>query len=347
MSNEDWYAPAKTILLTGAGFTKTFGGYLASEMWAEIFNQPEIQSEPKLRESLLFTDNLNYEAVYNQVLESTDYSPNQKRAITAAIRRAYEGMDKAIQGSIEDYRSACRYFIRLFADAENPKTRGYVFTLNQDLFLERFYSIPDDYRSVIRIPSLSHPLWFKFSAEPAVRFEGVQLPDAETVAHYKELLRTEGSGQFMYIKLHGSYGWLSKDGSEAMVIGEGKTGRIEKEPLLKWFLSIFEEVLHAGNRNLVVIGYGFGDHHINAILIDAIKDSGLRLHVVCPMEPEAFKAHVKELHGDKIKQYYYGHEIWNGLCGYYQNKVTDFYDGHSPSIWPARGEEFIQNLGLR
>jgi hypothetical protein len=30
------------VLLTGAGFTKTFGGYLASEMWATILNQPEV-----------------------------------------------------------------------------------------------------------------------------------------------------------------------------------------------------------------------------------------------------------------------------------------------------------------
>jgi len=28
-------------MLTGAGFTETFGGYLATEMWAAIFNQPE------------------------------------------------------------------------------------------------------------------------------------------------------------------------------------------------------------------------------------------------------------------------------------------------------------------
>jgi hypothetical protein len=29
---------SENILLTGAGFTKNFGGLLASEMWAEIFN---------------------------------------------------------------------------------------------------------------------------------------------------------------------------------------------------------------------------------------------------------------------------------------------------------------------
>ena len=36
------------VLLTGAGFTKTFGGYLASEMWATILNQPEVQRSPEL-----------------------------------------------------------------------------------------------------------------------------------------------------------------------------------------------------------------------------------------------------------------------------------------------------------
>jgi len=40
----------KTILLTGAGFTKNFGGFIASEMWAKIFNCRELQIEvsPKL-----------------------------------------------------------------------------------------------------------------------------------------------------------------------------------------------------------------------------------------------------------------------------------------------------------
>ena len=44
---------AKTILLTGAGFTKTFGGFLGSEMWAAIFNQPEVGEDNKLREYML------------------------------------------------------------------------------------------------------------------------------------------------------------------------------------------------------------------------------------------------------------------------------------------------------
>ena len=35
-SQERWFKAAKNVFLTGAGFTKKFGGYLASEMWALV-----------------------------------------------------------------------------------------------------------------------------------------------------------------------------------------------------------------------------------------------------------------------------------------------------------------------
>ena len=38
-----------SILMTGAGFTKNFGGFLANEMWAKIFNCHEVQEPvPKI-----------------------------------------------------------------------------------------------------------------------------------------------------------------------------------------------------------------------------------------------------------------------------------------------------------
>jgi hypothetical protein len=51
-----------------------------------------------------------------------------------------------------------------------------------------------------------------------------------------------------------------------MVIGYGKRGRTEKEPLLAWYLQLFKEVLNAGDVNLVTIGYGFGDDYINGLI---------------------------------------------------------------------------------
>jgi len=38
------------VLLTGAGFTKNFGGPLAREIWSLIFNNPRIQQTPSLRQ---------------------------------------------------------------------------------------------------------------------------------------------------------------------------------------------------------------------------------------------------------------------------------------------------------
>jgi hypothetical protein len=56
-----WFKPAKNVLLTGAGLTRNFGGYLAAEMWAVIFRQPEIRRYPNLRKRML--EGLDYEAL--------------------------------------------------------------------------------------------------------------------------------------------------------------------------------------------------------------------------------------------------------------------------------------------
>jgi hypothetical protein len=42
--------PAKNVLLTGAGFSKDFGGLLASEMWAALLNEVTQTSCPALHE---------------------------------------------------------------------------------------------------------------------------------------------------------------------------------------------------------------------------------------------------------------------------------------------------------
>lgn len=342
--NQPWYTVANAILLTGAGFTQIFGGYLGSEMWAAILNQPEVQRDLKLRECLLWEDTLSYEAVYDQVLESPDYLPDQKLALTTAVRRAYQEMDEILCNQKRHEVAACRFFTARFADLDHLQTRGFVFTLNQDLFNERFYSEIGDSRSAMRLPGLQNPEWFRFSVEAAETFQ-IQLPGIADVSKFQRRFWDKGTGKLMYVKLHGSYGWLSQDGTDAMVIGHGKKGRIEQEPLLSWHLSLFKEVLYAGDRKLVVIGYGFGDNHINEIIAAAIKDKGLQLHVICPMEPEQFRNRLMRLHGFNIKPNPYGEEIWSGLYGYYPGKVTDFYDTHSSTL-PPRGQTFFQNIGL-
>lgn len=89
----------KHVLLTGAGFTKNFGGFLANEMWSWIFNNSKIWKYPKL--SNLLKNDFDYESVYYKVIEGSEFNDNEKKALTDAIYYAYKKLDD----KIKDYRS--------------------------------------------------------------------------------------------------------------------------------------------------------------------------------------------------------------------------------------------------
>ena len=64
------------ILLTGAGFTKNFGGPPGQEMWSKIFNHSQAVNFPRIKE-LLFND-LDYESIYHKIVNGnfTDSEKN-------------------------------------------------------------------------------------------------------------------------------------------------------------------------------------------------------------------------------------------------------------------------------
>lgn len=343
---ERYFKPTQTVLLTGAGFTHPFGGYLASEMWAAIFNQPEIRQHKKLRCHMLYE--LNYETVYDEVMASSDYTDEDRWALTQAVGRAYERMDEAIfqQGDSKKRSSASRIFqsfIGLFAGTREGRTRGFFFTLNQDLFVERFYSGRD---SLIKIPGLDNQKWFNGRLGSKLEEEDqVLLPEENTVEKVKSSSWAKSSERFAYIKLHGSYGWRAKDGTDRMVIGHAKTEIIKKEPLLRWHLSLFKEVLGEPGRNLVVIGYGFGDEHINNVIADAIRDCRLRLYVVSPKQPRDFREMLSPVNSVVERVPPRGDELWRGLFGYYRGSVTDLCEEDTLQLKPL-GQVLIHDLTL-
>lgn len=42
----------KRVVLTGAGFSRNWGGYLATEMWGVIMGHPAVESRDRLRSLL-------------------------------------------------------------------------------------------------------------------------------------------------------------------------------------------------------------------------------------------------------------------------------------------------------
>ena len=87
----------EAMLLTGAGFTHNFGGYLANDMWAEIFNHKAVQRHRCLREEMYSpVDLFDFEDVYDRVLHGT-FSNEEKDSMVEAVVSVYGDLDKIIR----------------------------------------------------------------------------------------------------------------------------------------------------------------------------------------------------------------------------------------------------------
>jgi hypothetical protein len=332
------FTPKRQVLLTGAGFSKDFGGYLSLEMWSVIFSQPEIGRHPELRMYLL--GEFNYERAYNAVLQGEQFPPEVKSDFSTAVKRSYQQMHTAFyeQGIRIPATGVCNAIVGTFAGA-GSKERGFVFTLNQDLFMERFFTNGSHSLYDMRIPGVSNYDCFGYRLpEKQTEEHRYKLPDEDKVRSLELSYWNDPTyGHFNYLKLHGSQWWESAAGSSVMVIGSEKAGLIEKEPYLRWTHTIFDKVLSGPDCDLVVIGYGFGDVHINAVIARAISSFGLKLHVVSPEQPQ-------ELH-QRITRSHEGWTIWEGLHGCYTCTVQSLYVGHGGDL-TALGKSLLKKIGL-
>jgi hypothetical protein len=232
--------------------------------------------------------------------------------------------------------SCCELITRIAQD----QAPIFIFTLNQDMFFERFYSR----EKITIIPGLpDHLTLFKEADQNGNEFQ-LRLPTLEQLKPRQiELSRY---AQVAYVKLHGSQGWLSHDESDAMVIGTKKTSRIENEPILNWYFSLFEEVLSRPDTHLLTIGYGFRDTHVNQAIVNAIRN-GLKLYVISPQPPQEFKNQFK-MHEGFNHQVPLGDELWEGLAQYWPATITDFYYDNAtpPGNLTHRGRALFRSLGL-
>lgn len=307
---------SKHVLLTGAGFTKNFGTPLASEMWAHIFNHKKIQAQPKIKKLML--DDFDYESIYDIIMmEDSPYTPDESKAINDAVWSAYNYMDTIIRGYNKNHRypPEVHNVNELIHRFGNQGNKSFIFTLNQDLFYERLYDNIADAK--LSIPGFeNNPQWFdtKFN-EPLNSSHCCRLPDKEKLNRNTDIL---SKGNFFLIKLHGSYNWKSFDDTIKMVLGRGKTEQIQKEPLLKYYLKLFEMVLSQNQRRLLIIGYSFGDYHINRIISNAVRDNGLKIYIISPASPEEFKKKLCEKPGLSLN-------IWQEMSGYFQSNFNDIF----------------------
>lgn len=146
------------ILFTGAGFTKNFGGLLAKEMWSKIFNNSKVKRYPRINELLI--NDFDYESIYHNVLNG-NYAEDEKNVISDAILEAYRLLDDMCRewkfrnnapNPVNNY--GVNKLIERFSGGPNRK--GFFFTLNQDLFVERNFNCYHRFKTSPKSPVQNH-----------------------------------------------------------------------------------------------------------------------------------------------------------------------------------------------
>jgi hypothetical protein len=332
---------SKTVLMTAAGYTRNFGGFLAEDMWKEIRYHSEVKNKPALKD--LLDDNFDYESVYYEVYDG-DYKDNEKEAIHTAIREAYSNLDEIAQkyNARDHSKSAILYGATKIIDCltRDMSQINFFFTLNQDLFVERLISCNN--KNITR-PPFAGRIFIPNSSESRLPlsnndFANVPTEDKlDTIKHATDLSHLECH----YIKLHGSFDWKSSDPDrrDMMVIGRNKEEQIADELLLTKYLDLFEQVLLEGGIKLLIIGYGFRDNHINKVIAKAIESCGLELYIISPSKSEEFKNELIE--ADHV----YGEQIFSSLSEYFQSSFGDLFpaDGSDTHTWRKLEKTFFND----
>lgn len=300
---------ATRLILTGAGFTHNIGTPLASGVWELIFNHQSVQATKAVKD--LMVRNFSYEDVYHVVRSDGAYTESDRSAINEALLDAFRDIDAIVKAFGIGGQPPHFNLAGLEKAVEDLIGRsGRWFTLNHDVFMERWYGRP------IWLPCVPRP---RIAAEDAPTV--FHMPNAELV----ERAKTQVSEDLHYIKLHGSRNWLTEHG---LIVGHNKRTQIEDEPLLKWYNELFRAAVLRPRADVLCIGYGFRDGHINEILEEGIG-SGARLHVVDSQDPGGFFG---RLHDQS-------HTIAGGVASYHQCTLADLFPIHTHATDGSRTQQ--------
>ncbi len=292
---------SKRVLLTGAGWSRNWGGQLASEVWSSLIGHLRVRTNPRLRELLL--EESSFEVALGKA-NLPPFSAADRAELQQALTETFVAMDREI-GRVDhdpwiNIYKVQELLFRFFGRRGDGNTEGYLFTLNQDLFFERhLYN-----EHVTGAPGGVLPGLVPRAGQ---RWFGTNIGAYDTsftmqpVADPRSQARL--GNQMNVIKLHGSFNWRSADGGDVMIVGTEKTAKIIAQPLLNWYADIFRDVISAGDVRLMIVGYGFADEHVNAAIAEAIEKHGLSVFIWNTM-PDLKSRVILSPHGMRI---------WKGL----------------------------------
>ncbi len=258
----------KKILLTGAGFSKAFNGYLCNELTAYFFNTLAVDIE--FREDLLKLKPFgrkNFETLLSdfrrKYKSDQDKITKIERVLGEIFQKMCDGMRQ--NNNVAPMNSVAHFFYEF----------DHVFTTNQDAIHNQ--NQVDCSRTK------------KFSIDQTIGGCGIWGREGSFVAPRSVISDTVLSdilsdGKRAYLELHGAYDWRG-----VFILGdsnlpeEKKMVHIRNNPTLSSYFNFFEKFLCEKGSKLVIVGYGFLDQHINEVIARAINaNNGLEIFIWDP-----------------------------------------------------------------
>ena len=268
------------FLLLGAGFSRNWGGWLASEAFEYLLGCPEIIRDPGLAQ-LLWKHQAQggFEAALAELQLAHSRDPRSGESalmgLQAAVRRMFADMNGAFMEITGwEFQNHIERMVGTFLTRFDA-----IFTLNQDVLLEHYY-VNDNI-------ALTGKRKWAGAQLPGMRRVPAQEPlyanswaRSTWVPLTEDALKIDASFQPI-LKLHGSSNWAHADGNAMLIMGGAKAREIGQTPILNWYAKVFEEALSTQPARLMVIGCGFRDDHVNETIGRAVE-RGLKLFVIAP-----------------------------------------------------------------
>jgi len=312
------------VILLGAGFGHNWGGWLAKEVFDHLIGVPEIRRFQRLI-NLLWQHQAEggFEDVIADVQRNYRLNPTtfaaELNALQAAVLQVFANMNDGYAAHPgwefqQDRALMVRTFLLQF---------GAIFSLNQDLLLEQKYLNDnvmlgsDGKWGGWQIPGMALNIG---SLEPLQeRATGIWTPSGS--------IATDSRFQPLY-KLHGSVNWRDAGNQALVIIGGDKAQQIESHPILSAYAQAFETHLTRADSRLMIVGYGFRDHHINRAIAQGVYQHGLQFFVICPegaKVAEAFRSNIHQ--GAALTAFGYDLEdvFTRGCLGFSTRKLSEIF----------------------
>jgi len=245
------------------------------EIWQDLIGHRAIQQNRRLRELLL--NEQSFEIALGLV-QAAPYEVSDRQTFERALLDTFVAMDREVSRIPDPWINSYKVQELLFriCGRRSNVGAGYMFTLNQDLWPERYlydehphFSLPPDLPGLRR--NANQPIFTSVIGNYSENF--IMRPIEEPS------LRGELRDRFNVIKLHGSFNWRTADARTHFVMGTNKDKQIQESSLLSWYFEIFKKVLSVGGVRLMIAGYGFGDEHVNEIIANAFDQHNLVLFI--------------------------------------------------------------------